>query len=176
VGWRRRKSVVNMKQQLWFALELTVVSLGFVILCSFLLFMPPMSDFLTGGMDIEAVAETLLQVVLLKWPFVVLGIVILIIIGMLMSHRLSGPLFGLEKVMNQWASGNRKARVYFRKYDYLRPAMNSINSLLEEQDILLSKIEEFIQTASQSHPDPSMQRKAEEILGLLQSKERSEEE
>ena len=38
--WRRRKSVVNFRQQIWFSLELVAVAFGFVIICAFFLFIP----------------------------------------------------------------------------------------------------------------------------------------
>src|SRR6266481_6242321 len=97
--WRRRKSVVNLRQQLWFALELTAVAIGFNFLCAFFLFVPPFSD-LIGGETPEWLLTELQKMIFLKWPMIMIALLVLVVIGVLMSHRMWGPLYGLERVIH----------------------------------------------------------------------------
>ena len=146
--WRRKKSLVNPKQQLWFGLELIVVSVGFIFLCAYLIFLPPTSEWFGGGEMASSLIQPLGELIFMDWILITFAVLILLVFGILMSHRLSGSMFGLLKVLDQFQSGNRSARVFFRKYDYLVSLMNPLNDFLsqeqkriEETEKLLSEIE-----------------------------------
>jgi hypothetical protein len=130
--WRRRKSVVNIRQQVWFGLELVVVAIGFVILCAFLLFIFPLGNWFGGEVD-PALLEQLMKLVFVKWPLIMLALGVLFVMGVLMSHRLAGPLFGLEKTISAWREGDRTSRVRFRKYDYLISVMKPLNDFFDDE-------------------------------------------
>lgn len=154
--WRRKQSVTNPRQQIWFGLEVVAIALGFVLLCAFVLFIPPMSDLIATDTPSEQVLEVFITFVLQKWIMVLLAMLILFVMGVLMAHRLYGPLFGLDKALRSWMAGDRKARVYFRKYDFLLPAKEVMNQFLSKEEDRLKRIEE-VATAM----------KAEEILKIV---------
>ena len=172
--WRRRKSFVKPRQQIWFGLELVVVAIGFIILAAFLLFVPPMSELMGDTESNARVLEDLIKIVLLEWPLVTVAMLVLFIIGLLMSHRLAGPLFGLEKVIADWSRGDRTARVRFRKYDYLLSLKEPLNSFFDQEEQLLKQVEGVAQEIATHSTDESARKKAGELLSLIKKNEESE--
>lgn len=167
--WRRRKSVVNPRQQIWFGLEVVFVAVGFVILCGFLLFIPPMSHWLGGDESGGWLFEELNRVVLMKWPMVFLALIVLFVIGVLMAHRLAGPMRGFAGVLSAWRKGDRKARVRFRRYDYLLPMMEPLNTFLETQEKISDQAQDLAQSVVSGACSADLKKKAENLLGLLKS-------
>ncbi len=141
--WRRRKSIVNHRQQIWFGLEVLVIGLGFILLCAFLLFIPPMSDLFVTDIPSDQMFELIGTFVLQKWLMMLVAMGILFLMGMLMAHRFAGPLIGLDKVLRTWMAGDWSARVNFRKYDYILPAKEVINEFLSKEEERLKRIEEL---------------------------------
>lgn len=168
MAWRRRKSIVNPKQQIWFGLETVMISIGFAVLCAFFLFIPPMSDLLGHDDSAAQILDAITKIVLLKWPLVMLAIVVIFIVGMLMGHRVSGPLLGLEKVITAWNRGDRKARVHFRKYDYIMSSMPFINSLLDFEERKLLEIEGLAKSIESGSNIEQMKQQARQILEASQ--------
>jgi len=58
--------------------------------------------------------------------------VLLLGTGMLISHRLAGPVERLKKEMELIAGGNYSKRIKMRKDDDLRPIADGINQLLDK--------------------------------------------
>jgi methyl-accepting chemotaxis protein len=168
--WRRRKSIVNPKQQAWFGLEMVVIAIAFNVLCAFLLFIPPMSDLFGGSEGSAELLTSLTDVVLLKWPLIVLALAVMWAFGVLMSNRLAGPLIGLERVFRSWMAGDRSARAHFRKYDYLLSVQSTINALLDQQEGLLKQAGEIASGIEQMSADPALKQKAAELKALLAPK------
>lgn len=162
--WRRKKSLVSPKEQIFFGLELVVTAIGFNLLVFFFLYMSPMSEWF--GESDETHLHLILQTVYAKWPLVMLSMVILTFIGVLMSHRLYGPLFGMRSVIQQWLSGNTSGRLRLRKFDYLLPIMAPMNQLLDRQARLIKLAQELAHLTQQS-ADAKTKEKASELLEAL---------
>ncbi len=164
---------MNLKEQMWFSLELVAITMGFVIVCGFFLFIPPMS-LLMGGEDIaESLFPQLLNFVLLKWPLVMAAFGILFVIGILMSHRLWGPLYGLERAISAWRNGDRTARVRFRKYDYLIHSRDSLNGFFDAEEALFKRTEMLAKEIEDSAKAGAMNEvssKAAELVAILSKK------
>jgi methyl-accepting chemotaxis protein len=165
--WRRRKSVVDPKQQIWFGLEIVFVAVGFIILCAFLLFVPPMSDWLGGDQTGGMLFDDLNRFLLIKWPMICVAAVVLFVIGVLMAHRLSGPMKGLGAVLSAWASGDRKARVHFRRYDYILPMMEPLNAFLDGQEQMAAQASDLAQSVVRGANAAETKKKAEDLIALL---------
>lgn len=68
---------------------------------------------------------------------IMLGVVplllLLLIWGVIFSHRLVGPLKRLQRNLDEMASsGNFNKRLGVRKYDYIKPLVESINRVLDK--------------------------------------------
>ncbi|HLG20429.1 MAG TPA: hypothetical protein VI895_11525 [Bdellovibrionota bacterium] len=169
--WRRRKSVVNFRQQVWFALELVAVTLGFVMLCAFFLFVPPLSYLFEGEESTAWVLDALLRVVFMKWPVVMAALAVWFGIGLLMSHRLSGPLYGLDRTLLSWKKGDRSARVRFRKYDYLLPAKDSLNSFFDRQENLFLEVQAVLESIEKSGAGEANRKSVSDLLAKIKKTE-----
>lgn len=58
-------------------------------------------------------------------------VVLMVIFGLILSHRVSGPLVKLKNHMDSIANGQQPTPVRFRKNDYFRDISESFNQMLE---------------------------------------------
>ena len=58
--------------------------------------------------------------------------VLIFILGLFLSHRIAGPVFRLEKELDEIAKGRFDKRITFRKKDELRGVEEKINKLLDK--------------------------------------------
>lgn len=165
--WRRRKSLVNMTQQIGYAMELVIVGVAFVVLCAFLLFVPPFTDLFGGGELAAKVFDSLIQLIALDWPMILIALAVFGLVGILLGHRLSGPLYQLERVLETWMKGNRRVRVHFRKYDYLLPVQGTLNEFFNHQQSMLEDVEKRAREIGESLKDGRSEQAAEQIRGLI---------
>jgi methyl-accepting chemotaxis protein len=170
--WRRRQSIVDLRQQVWFGLELVFLGLGFIFLSAFLIFIPPMSDWF-GETTADWLLAEMARAVFVKWPMVLVAFAVLFVVGVLMAHRLAGPMKGLNGVLSAWMRGDRKSRVRFRRYDYLLPMMSPLNTFLESQEKILGGAEDLAQSVVTGGDSSASKKKAEALLELLKGAERN---
>jgi methyl-accepting chemotaxis protein len=93
------------------------------------------------------------------------------LVGILLGHRIWGPLYQLDRVLGSWTNGDRKARVRFRKYDYLLPVERSLNEFLDLQQSLLDGVEkrakEIEEDLKAGHADQAAE-KARNLISIAQ--------
>lgn len=145
--WRRRKNIVNFQRQVWFSVEIVMVCVAFVLVLGFLLFVPPMSLILGEVSWAQGTLESLGRLLLIKWPMVLLSFVVVFFLGILMSHRLWGPLYGLKRALQNLEHGDQDVHVFFRKYDYiyeLKDPLNQFFSRYTKESLELKEIEALI--------------------------------
>ncbi|MFH1782233.1 MAG: methyl-accepting chemotaxis protein [Candidatus Omnitrophota bacterium] len=58
---------------------------------------------------------------------------------LILSHRVAGPIYRLEKDLEAIAKGNFHMRIKFRKKDELRSISEGINKILDEMEIRLNE-------------------------------------
>jgi len=168
--WRRKRTIVSPKHQIWFAIELVAVSIGFIVLCAFVLFVPPMSDVLKGPIDGDQLLKELTSFILYKWPMIVGAAFIYLVIGLLMSHRLWGPLYGIDRILAAWKGGERSARLRIRKHDYLITLKDPFNSFLDQEEQLsktVLQISQEIRKALANNDTKTIEQKSKELEDLV---------
>ena len=84
----------------------------------------------------ETIAENLMPV-FYKINFILMVsvpaiVVIVFIFATVLTHRLFGPLERLENVLRKIAQGDYSVRINMRKNDALKPAAESINTIIEK--------------------------------------------
>ncbi|MBU4312678.1 MAG: hypothetical protein KJ706_08180 [Candidatus Omnitrophica bacterium] len=73
---------------------------------------------------------------------IVLGIVVVFFVSwrvLILSHRLAGPIYRLEKDLQDIAKGNFSMRINFRKKDELKSIAEGINKILDEMEKRVEK-------------------------------------
>lgn len=89
---------------------------------------PNIPGFTASALD-PVIRKTNLAIIVTFTPLFIL----LLAWGVIFSHRLIGPLQRIQKNIDRMAKqGDLKARLNVRKYDYIKPLVDSINSLLDK--------------------------------------------
>ncbi len=95
-----------------------------------------------------------------------------VFVFMFLTHRIGGPLYKIEKTIEEAQSGNIAQRVQLRNTDQLFGIRNSMNTFLAEMDDRISRIkadvEKGIDILGKDH-DPGNVSKVKELLGNVKS-------
>ncbi|MEZ4820673.1 MAG: hypothetical protein R3A45_12630 [Bdellovibrionota bacterium] len=102
------------------------------------LFIPPFSDFMSEGVDVKGLFVELKKLIIFKWPFFVLVLLILFCVGILMNVRIWGPILVSRVIEARMKGDSVKCR--FRKYDHLALLGAKLNEMFEQEDEKLAKV------------------------------------
>ncbi|MBU0759503.1 MAG: methyl-accepting chemotaxis protein [Candidatus Omnitrophica bacterium] len=108
---KRKRFIVNKKLQLGIFLKWIIIP---VVALSAALY------YFRGNAYVLIMAIT--AVLLFSWHILIL------------SHRLAGPVYRLEKDLEDIAKGNFSIRIKFRKKDELKSIADGINRILDEME------------------------------------------
>jgi methyl-accepting chemotaxis protein len=112
MGYRKRKRyMINAKLQLGLFLKWIIVPL---VAFSAVLY------YFDGNVYILILA--IMIILLISWRMLIL------------SHRLAGPIYRLERDLEDIAKGNFSIRIKFRKKDELKSIAEGINRILDEME------------------------------------------
>ena len=67
------------------------------------------------------------QMIYGNWIFIVLGGIVLIVVSILLTHRIAGPLFRFEKCLNNMITGDLTDQLVLREKDEGKQLSNKIN-------------------------------------------------
>jgi len=102
------------------------------------------------------------KVLAAQWVFVVLGGSLIVLAALFITHRLAGPVFRLERALDNMNSGNLNDIIHLRKKDegkHLASKINSFNHQLSRQIRLIDthskSIEELLGQYSTGKNPPS---------------------
>lgn len=77
----------------------------------------------------DALLKTFVIAGLINFTFIIL---LTTIISILASHKIAGPIYRLEKKLENFADGDLTSKVYFRQYDPLKNIANTFNNAIGE--------------------------------------------
>jgi methyl-accepting chemotaxis protein len=89
--------------------------------------------------DVQVGATPLMlfkSAVMANWIFIVLGGGVLVVLGIIISHRVAGPIYHFEKVLRGMAAGNLAETIHLRKKDEgkgLAKCFNLFNETMSEK-------------------------------------------
>lgn len=144
--WRRRQYLIDQKFQWCFVRRLIIpLILGLVIITlvdyyfiwSFLT--PPVP----GRYENMELPSLKIITYILFYALCVF-IPIMVIIGIIVSHRIAGPLFQIERVLKSIGEGDLTSRVSLRHKDELKDLAMSINKMVAELSDKISDVEKNI--------------------------------
>ena len=108
-----------------------------------------------------------------NWVFIVVGSLLVVVGATLITHRLAGPMFRLERAVDNMISGQLDDVIYLREKDEgkeLAEKLNQFNQELSENIGLIRKrsqnIEDLLAQYSAIDPSPS---KSEDCLSIRNS-------
>lgn len=116
------------------------------------------TGYLDSVLRIERTGDFFLVPFVLMTLIVVLGISLAgMVIFILLSHRIAGPLYRFEKVLEQLRDGDLTTTVHLRSTDQLLELQNSLNSFIETLtkriSVIKTKLEETEELIHSKDPD-----------------------
>jgi len=133
---RRRKYFIKKDFQIKFVLEFCGVVLGGVVISTALLFFFSQdtltSSFSHSRLVIKSTGSAILPAVIYT-NLIVLGLISLatILVTLLVSHKIAGPLFRFEKELQDIAAGNLRTKMSLRKQDQMVEVAEGLNRMVE---------------------------------------------
>ncbi|MCB1197762.1 MAG: hypothetical protein KDK51_05265 [Deltaproteobacteria bacterium] len=143
IRWRRKTNIVYPGEQISYALEYVYIAIGFVSMFLMFFFIPPFSDFMNGGVDVRFLFFELKKLIIFKWSFFILVLIILFCVGILMSNRIWGPIYGFIRVIEGRMKGET-VKCRFRKYDHLALLGAKLNEMFEQEDEKSAKVKALL--------------------------------
>ena len=140
-GYKRRQFLINPKFQLritGYFLILAIVNIGIFYGCVRYFF----NMFIQKGIDIGLPKKHVFfmfmddQMYSMNWVFFVtalITLVLLLVSGVLISHKVAGPLFRLNNHFKKIASGNDLTKLNFRDGDFFPEVAESFNEIVDQK-------------------------------------------
>jgi nitrogen fixation/metabolism regulation signal transduction histidine kinase len=93
-------------------------------------------------MIIEVLDEVFSSIPLMLFK-IVLYLIVVIILSVVISHKIAGPIYKFEKICELISKGDITQRVYLRKGDALDELRNSFNMMIENINTVMRLNDEF---------------------------------
>jgi HAMP domain-containing protein len=142
---RRKKYYLNKKIQIKYAVLSVAMLILYTLLLLIALFGPPMFMVNSPDVPLAVRAEAANSVLLINsylWPGIGLIIFLFGAFSIFITHKLAGPLYAIEKVINRITDGDLSARVKLRKKDDLHELGQAMNRMFDKQETALSVLNE----------------------------------
>ena len=172
---RRRNYYINKKFQRNFIIKFcSLVALGSVISAAVIYEMSKATvttTFENSRLAIKTTADFILPTVLLSGAVVIVVIgVATIIITLFTSHKIAGPLYRMDKDVQEVAAGNLAKRFNLRQGDEIRPLAESLDRMAERLRVDIAEAKNAF-SELESAPDlgPASSAKAKDALRRLKS-------
>lgn len=131
--FRRKKKFIDSKAQLLIAFEIILHSLLFLVLLSFVLFVPPFASWFSNQSisEHQAIAYSLWQMNFSKWPLFI-GLAMFVgLISILFSHHLVvGPSYRIRTVIGSLIERDLTKLLKLRRNDYLKEIEQPFNEMV----------------------------------------------
>ncbi len=88
------------------------------------------------------------QTLAAHWVFIVIGGAFLVAAAMLLTHRIAGPLFRLEKTLDSMLKGNLNDTIYLRTNDEGKDLAKKINDFNGELSLTVKNLQNNAETVS----------------------------
>ncbi len=131
--FRRRNFLLRPGYQLQVAAAILLFILAYSLLLGFLIFYPLHQAFM-GTADSEEqlwIAREVIDLHKRFWPSVLVVGILVAIQSIFMTHRVVGPAYHVQRVLEEFATGNFALRVHLRRGDRLKEVEAAVNTLGE---------------------------------------------
>jgi len=131
--FRRRKILVQPAYQLRVAATVLLCILAYSLLLGFLIFYPLQQEFQAAASSERQlwIARQVLDLHARFWPSVLLVAVLVAVQSVFVTHRIVGPAYHVQRVLEGLAAGDLGRRVHLRRWDRLKELEGAVNVLAE---------------------------------------------
>ncbi len=132
--FRRRKVLVRPGYQIQVAATILVFIIGYSILLGILIFYPLQQQFAASKSQEQQflIARQMLDLHKRFWPSVLVVGILVAVQSVFITHRLVGPAYHVQRVMEGLTAGRYEMRVHLRRGDRLRELETALNALGED--------------------------------------------
>jgi signal transduction histidine kinase len=177
-NWRRRNYFIKRELQgkYMFSIFLFVMA-GSILLSVFLAMMS--ADTITivykdSSLQVGNTPVVLLRGILgANWLFIVIGGVVVTVLAMFLTHRLAGPVYRLERSIEQMIDGNFNFEIRLRSKDEIKELADMMNNLntrlsdrLREMRELTEQVGSHLSEARESVSDEKVAGALEKAISL----------
>jgi len=151
--YKRRIILTHKKYQLkytFYILISMILVAGVISLITFFGIYPILSEKLSKAVT-EPISKELAKALLNSyWISVVFLIFLAGFLGILLSHKIVGPISRMTSIVDDIEKGNLSKRIHLRKHDDFIPLANAINKLLDSLKNSLFDAEKQLQESEKS--------------------------
>lgn len=132
--FRRRKVLIRPGYQIQVAATILVFIIGYSILLGILIFYPLQQEFAAANSQDQQfmIARQMLDLHRRFWPSVLVVGIIVAVQSIFITHRLVGPAYHIQRILEGLTAGRYEMRVHLRRGDRLRELETAMNALGED--------------------------------------------
>jgi methyl-accepting chemotaxis protein len=167
---KRKRFVVYKKLQYKYAILTIALLVLYTVLLLTAIFAPSIAIFMSEEISIAARAEAANALLLLNrymWPGIAAIILLFGVLSLFVTHRIAGPLYVMERMINQITSGQLTARIRMRKSDDLNEFEQSMNRMAEHLESSMSDLDGRVRSLSAAARDLAQGQDPEKNAKLL---------
>ncbi len=149
-SYRRRKVIVD-KLQYRLIIAGILYFATVVLIFAGAVFIPVMLHIDKGGISSIEVQKAARQFLVLQervWPPLLLAFVLLIVHSVVVSHRISGPLYRIRTVLKSVGEGDLSRRITLRSNDYMEKEAHTLNDMIGSLSGKIHRLENHTKEAS----------------------------
>lgn len=173
---RRKKKIIDFNTQLLIAFEMVFHVFAFCALIGIILYVEPLATLFSSysANTHQNIVMELFEINIGKWPLFVGALVILSVLSVLFSHRICGPAFKIEKMLNAYGDRDLRHSTFLRHHDYLTslvPPANKVRDTMTHDVAELKKLalelEELSQKVESEEEQQKMKTSLEQFRSIL---------
>jgi len=167
---KRKRFVVYKKLQYKYAILTIALLVLYTVLLLTAIFAPSIAIFMSEEISIAARAEAANALLLLNrymWPGIAAIILLFGVLSLFVTHRIAGPLYVMERMINQITSGQLTARIRMRKSDDLNEFEQSMNHMAEHLESSMFDLDGRVRSLSAAARDLAQGQDPEKNAKLL---------
>lgn len=132
--FRRRKVLIRPGYQIQVAATILVFIIGYSILLGILIFYPLEQEFAAANSQDQQflIARQMLDLHRRFWPSVLVVGIIVAVQSIFITHRVVGPAYHVQRILEALSAGRYEMRVHLRRGDRLRELETAVNALGED--------------------------------------------
>jgi methyl-accepting chemotaxis protein len=136
--FRRKRYLINKSVQPRYMTMIVLIVTFFSVLTGWVIYLTTwvaIIEKIQGEPNLNQILSEIATLITLRSLFVILaGVVVSMIIALLISHRIAGPMFRLKKTLEEIGKGIIPKKVTLRKKDEFKELSDALNSVIEKID------------------------------------------
>ena len=170
LDYRRRQMIIDKKFQVGVSFRIVVFLASYMLFfCLVSVFMPFISGTIAGGTE-DAMIDSVRRIIdFTDWLLIplVLTFVCLTLHGILLTHRVAGPAYRLERTLKSMRQGDLSIDIRLRKRDYLASVADAYNEMIVPLRQDVARLRQTVASLIDQPNDPDDVRQAGNLMAEI---------